>query len=475
MSKESELNRREFVKLGAGLVALRGLGPNLLPESDPSESYVNAAPSKTAAPRGWTAQPYSIQHDEVNGVLALSTRYYLVQHDLKKGGAISKISYVHGRASNLLLRPIETSVRFKEEEPANKKGAHMVRNLFADTNDTFPSVSVSKSGKAEVVTIECTLLDKQGKNSGVKAETTYSYRWGYIKVHKKLIFPENPLELCGVSLFSTVVDPSLIRYGYKPSVFEDFSPTIHNLEVNAWGKMRAGTNFDPPYQTRYVPRYLVFANPGIEGIEWFVSDDLSQWDYQMAGQPGTGNAKVSPNNDPVGVAVSVGPLDLAPSFNLPKGGFIRATGTYAFDYYIGMPILEGHANKPWFARSYGPDRGKWVSEEVIKRNAEAGVVTMTLHNDGDTHQDGLYWRDGSWPPYPPDQMKKMAAVIDDCHKNRIKTVPYFSCHELSYSTEEFKQHGEEWGRKPDDQGNLRPNYYYGALMCLKSGWLDYLK
>jgi hypothetical protein len=138
-----------------------------------------------------------------------------------------------------------------------------------------------------------------------------------------------------------------------------------------------------------------------------------------------------------------------------------------------VPILEGHANNPWFERSYGANRGEWVSEEEIRQNAELGVVTMTLHNDGDVNHDGLYWHDGSWPPYPADQMKKMAQVIENCHKYGIKTVPYFSNEELNQVTKEFKEHGEEWGSKPDDQGNLRPNYNYGALMCVRSsGWLN---
>jgi len=168
-------------------------------------------------------------------------------------------------------------------------------------------------------------------------------------------------------------------------------------------------------------------------------------------------------------------LDLSPEYILPRGGYITAAGSHAFDYYIGMPILEGCAHKPWLERSYTPNGGRWVPQAQIKRNAELGVETMTLHDDGDVNHDGLYWHDGSWPPYPPEQMKRMAETIEDCPKNGIKTVPYFSDHELHQSTEAFKRHGEEWGSKSDDQGDLRPNFDYGALMCLKSGWLDYLK
>ncbi len=150
-------------------------------------------------------------------------------------------------------------------------------------------------------------------------------------------------------------------------------------------------------------------------------------------------------------------------------------GAYVFDYYLGVPILEGHAHRRWLERSFAPNRGTWVSEDDISQNAAQGIMTMTLHNDGDVNGDGLFWRDGSYPPYPPAEMKKMRQVIETCHKYRIKVLPYFSNHELHQSTEAFRAHGEEWARKPDDQGNLTPNYYYGARMCLKSGWLEYFK
>lgn len=477
MSEEPEVSRRKFLKTGASFAALSGL--HFIPSSEPARAAEISFPppqATTEGPRGWVPQPYHVQRDEQAGTLTLSTRYYTIEHNLKKGGAISKISYTHGQSKNLLLRPIEAWVRLKQANPAPRARRQREHpEIFSDLHNSSPSISLSKSNKAEIVTVESSLLNQAGRDAGIKTNTIYSYRWGYIKIHKEFLFPTAGLKVRGLSLLSTEVDPSLTHYSYKPNVSEDFTPVIHTWEVNGWGKARAGSHFDVPFQTRYIPRYLALVNPGIEGIEWFVSDNLEQWDYQMTGQPGTGNAEINSRDHPLAVAVSIDPLDLAPAYTLPRGGFISASGSYSFDYYIGMPILEGHAQNPWFERSYTPNRGKWVSEEEIKHNAELGVVTMTLHDDGDIYSDGLYWRDGSWPPYPPDQMKKMAGVIENCHKHRIKTVPYFSCHELNQSTPEFKQHGEEWGRKPDDQGNLRPNTYYGALMCLKSGWLDYLK
>ena len=144
-----------------------------------------------------------------------------------------------------------------------------------------------------------------------------------------------------------------------------------------------------------------------------------------------------------------------------------------------MPILEGHANKPWLHRAFNRNKGKWLTEEEIKRWAESGIKTLHCHNDGDYYQDGLFWRDGSYPPYPPDDMKKFDGVIETCHRYGIRVATYFSNKELHPTTESFKQHGEQWARK-DSQGNLKLNYFregseFGAQMCLKSGWLEFLK
>ena len=56
-------------------------------------------------------QAYSVQRDKAAGLLTLSTPYYTVQHDLKRGGAIASIRLTHGTATNLLIRPFETRIQ----------------------------------------------------------------------------------------------------------------------------------------------------------------------------------------------------------------------------------------------------------------------------------------------------------------------------------------------------------------------------
>jgi hypothetical protein len=377
-----------------------------------------------------------------------------------EGGVIAKIAYTHGSVNNLLKKPMATTLQLQSEISCS------------DVHDNDPLVSHKKSAKAEIVTVKVQLLDKDGRTSGITATTTYEYRWGYIKVRKELHFPGTPIRIRRLSVLSTVLDPSLSDYGYRQGIAEQDGASPFAFGVCQWRKIRAGTHFDPPLQTRFVPRYLVFANHGVEGIEWFVGSELSQWDFQVTGSPGHGQCYVGSTTEPYGISIAVDPVKLA-------RGSAEVRGTYVFDYYIEMPILEGHANKPWLHRTFKRNRGQWISENTIRKWSESGIKTLHCHNDADAHGDGLFWRDGSYPPYPPQDMAKYDEVIDLCHKYGIQVATYFSNKELHPTTEEFRQYGEIWGRKPDDQGKLRHNYYrggeFGAQMCLKSGWARHLK
>lgn len=441
-----------------------------------------ASESGSGKTRGWWPQGYSVTRDETAGKLTVATSYYTFVHDLKRGGVLERISLAHGQATNLLVTPMQTTISLlvtnAQENTDAAEEIRRVTGTFSDSFDPAPVVTCTKSGELGIVTVVSALRNERGQDSGIRVKTTYAYHWGYVKIHREYIAPPAGVQVRNLTVLSTIVAPSLTDYGHRPGAAEEMGADFNAWQcgqIRQWGKIRPGAQLDLPFQTRYIPRYLVLANPGVEGIEWFAADDLSQWDFQMSGQTGTSYCKLGASTDPLGISVAICPFSLSSRYELPKGGWVAFKGSLIFDYYLGVPILEGHANQPWLDRGFQANGGKWVSEAQIRTNAEAGITTMRLHNDGDGNGDGLFWRDGSYPPYPPAEMKKMDKVIETCHRYGIKVAPYFSNHELNQSTPEFKAHGEEWGRKVDDQGNLRPNFYYGALMCLKSGWSDFFK
>ena len=134
-------------------------------------------------------------------------------------------------------------------------------------------------------------------------EAGYAYHWGYVKIHKEFIAPKMVAKIRRLTVLSTIVDPSLTDYGHRPGAEEEMGSDFNTWQcgqIRQWGKIRPGARLDLPFQTRYIPRYLVLANPGVEVLEWFAADDLSQWDYQMCGQTGTSHCELSASTDPLG-------------------------------------------------------------------------------------------------------------------------------------------------------------------------------
>jgi len=417
---------------------------------------LTAEPPAAKRPRTWP-QTYSVHRDEAAGILTLRTAYYTVEQDLKKGGAIARISLTHGKAANLLASPLATRVR-------DENGT-----VFTDLADSSPAVAHRREGLNEVVTVECSLKDLAGRASAIRAKTTFQYRWGYIKIHKELLAASG-VRVREVCPLSTVLVSSLRSYGYREGTTEEEMAPPFSFGSNLWGQLRAGHPADAALRTRYVPRSMIFADPGVEGLEWFVGSDLWQWELQLGGRRGRGQCLLERSQDPPGLALSVLPL-------CSDGAAAPLPSACVFDFYLAFPIIEGHAHPPWLHTAFNRNRGHWVSPEEIRRWADNGIQTVHCHNDGDCYDDGLFWRDGSYPPYP--DMDRYDKVLADCRRVGIRTATYFSNKELHPSTREFQQHGEQWGRK-DREGNLQhnflsPNHEYGAQMCLHSGWLDYLK
>lgn len=439
---------KRFSPSAAGLYLVLGLAATPL---------LSSAQPESALPSVWP-QEYAVYRDESSGLLTLSNSYYTVQHDLKRGGAISRISLRHGKAPNLLVRPIHTAVRDEDG------------TFYTDLGDRAARVSHHRKDMTERVVVESRLLDEQGRAAGLEVKTAYEYHWGYIKIHREFRKTPGDSPLRQLSPFSTILISSLSDYGYREGITEQEGAPPFSFGSNRWGKLRGRNDSDPYLRTPYLPRSIMLADAGMEGLEWFAGSDLTQWDQQLTGTRGQGLCLLQSSRDPAGFSLSISPLHSTnKAVVLPK--------SCMFDFYLGIPLLEGHARKPWLHTSFNRNQGHWVSPEQVRRWAESGIQTVHCHNDGDYYNDGLFWRDGSYPPYP--DMERYDKVIADCQAAGIRVATYFSNKELHPSTKEFQEHGEAWGRK-DRKGQLQHNFFrekseFGVQMCLRSGWLDFLK
>jgi hypothetical protein len=418
---------------------------------------LNAA-SEKQTPTGTWPQTYSVQRDNAAGILTLNTPYYEVRHDLRKGGAIASIRLTHGHAPNLLAQPLGTRV-------CDETGT-----VFADVNDPAARVSHRKDGSTEIVSVECQPLAEQGRESGLRLKTVFEYHWGYIKIRKELAVAAGSFRARELCLLATVLAPSLSDFGYREGLTESEGAPPFSFGSCRWGKLSVQNPSKPLLKTTCLPRYLMVAEAGVEGLEWFMGSDLSQWDLQITGRRGQGQCLLQAAPAAAGFALSISPFQGAETpVSLPKA--------LAFDCYLGLPILSGQARKPWFHASFNRNRGEWVTKDQARRWAETGFQTVHCHNDGDYYSDGLFWRDGAYPPYP--DMGKFDQVVEECHRNGLRVATYFSNKELHPSTREFQLHGSEWGRQ-NRPGNLQHNFYrekseFGVQMCLRSGWPEFLK
>jgi hypothetical protein len=403
-------------------------------------------------------QAYAVKRDKAAGILTLKTPFYAIEHDLNQGGVISRITLKHGKATNLLVRPMATRVRDEHGE------------VWSDLKDAAPTVAHRRTRQNEIVTVECALTDEQGRASGVRVKSTFEYRWGYVKIHKEFIVPASGFTVREVCPLSTILAPRLSDYGYREGITEEEGAPPFAFGSNRWGKLHPGQAADQPLQTRFVPRSMIFADPGVEGLEWFVGSDFGQWDLQLTGHRGQAGCSLQPSQEPPGLALSIAPLGSTNGSTTLRNGC-------AFDYYLAVPLLEGHAQKPWLHTSFNRNQGKWVSTEELRHWAEQGYQTVHCHNDGDYYDDGLFWRDGAYPPYP--DMDGYDQVLKACRQGGVQTATYFSNKELHPNTREFQEHGAEWGRM-NRKGELQHNFFrgqseFGVQMCLRSGWAGFLK
>lgn len=407
---------------------------------------------------GTWPESYEVREDAAQHRLCLSTPYYEIEHDLQQGGTIREIRYPCGTNQNVLLQAMDATVTLSDER------------LFADAAEQSPQIEITNNGSEVVLIFKGRLRDSGGNDSDVSYQYRYAYRWGYVRVRKEFHFPQKGIAVRSIKVHGLRLRPDLGHYGVRPGIGAEQSPNPEAFGVCQWGKLEPGKAFDCAYQTRFVPRYFVIGSPGREGLEWFVTSDLAQWDYQLTGIPGHGHFWIGPQTQPEAVKIDINALEL------PHGD-VTLHGTCTFDFYIGFPILSGKAHKPFLHRTF--NRKNWPTEQTIRSWAERGVRTAHFHHDGDTFRDGLFWRDGMYPPFGQGDMAEFDRVIDACHRYGIRVATYFSNKELHPTNQAYKEHGKEWARLPTDRGEQIHNFYsgdeFGAQMCLKSGWLDYLK
>ncbi len=255
----------------------------------------------------------------------------------------------------------------------------------------------------------------------------------------------------------------------QESLHESISPYMGNC-VKRYEEL-----FPSPhavYESSHLPRSLLMFRKGVEGFQMILGDDLAQWDSIGGTLPGLQMGYVAWRNAQKYYEIRFSALDCR-----RDGQYLE--GKTPFDFSIAFPFVREKMAPlvPCAGNIFHVERGfenRWPLQSDIEALKNASVSLMRLHNDGDIFDNGIFWRDGDYPPYPPEEMAKMDKMLARANAAGIDVAPYFSLHEYHPDAPGFAENAEDWGRIAVEGDGIIPSYsghgYYGYQMCLKTGW-----
>ena len=407
---------------------------------------------------------------EDRGDVIVGCRWWRARHGAKAGGNLSGIVFPFGSDRNILAAPCSTQISVRRD------GEHLT---FANDIDRGPTLTHGREDDRVWVESESGLVGPGGERLPMCVRHRFVYHpWGYVRQRVTVECLESVPAVWQFQVARPVVSPWLNEFAYRPAPTDDASWHMA-CQVHAWHKLEAGDSYHDygAAFTGQVPIYFIRLARGVEGFDWFQSDDISQWLTQVSDVARVNQFRVSYRGDLDGYEVRLCPVDYWLSG-------LELKGTYAFDFYMGLPFVQERV--PHLTRCIGGLLGRpangvsrpFPGPKQIATFGEHKVELTRLHNDGPV-PDGGFWRDGAYPPYTPDRMKAMDRCIERLHKQGIRVVPYFSLHELHPEAPPFADKADEWKRVVDEAGtqlhNVTRHGEYGAQMCLRSGWLDFRK
>ncbi|MGO9239577.1 MAG: DUF6259 domain-containing protein [Bryobacteraceae bacterium] len=387
-----------------------------------------------------------LQTDPGNRAVVRS-QYWRLEFDLRNGGVLDTIVFLHGSGQNLLLQPLVTSV-----------------GPWSDRN--APAVTLDSSRQGNLLRLEFSgRLAAVGRQAGpVAFRTVWTISPFMVRADHTLVFSQE-VPTATLSIGSTTVRRDLDEYGVRVGPADDPNPghwwPPRDMVPATLGKVQdeGGAFVDQ----RHAPLYLLLFHRDLEGFDLTTASDLETWELGLTGRPGLGRYSAALAGD--GIQVTRQPLNVRRPVNIHKG-------EYTFSYYLGLPRIVEKSERKWRHISFG--NHPWPSDADIAHWADSGVNIARLHNDYELDEN--FWHDGAWPPYDAAGMAEMRRVIATCHKYGIKVVPYFSIHEFHPTAPGYKEHEAEWARTVGPPASVHHNHMgkgeYGAQMCPMSGWLD---
>ncbi len=379
-------------------------------------------------------QTSAIKVEEFTNGLRVNTGTWMFEHHAPHGGACTAIVLVRGTSGNLLNGPITSAIRCLNADGTTRH--------YRESYDTKATLRHEVAGGATVVIAEGVFRDESGANIpvGYRRRTEYHAHgliWSTLEIMSDCGCPD-VIELCGASV--------ILRRGMTHC-----SVRLHPTQAGGADLLGAGAEFSlvpntTAFLTRFTPLQIQCVDRAGEGMELFPGSDLAAWDYACKSDVGLGFYRVAEIPDGT-------QIDWMPYCMAQRRATTVIQGKIAMRLGMALPALA--------SRLTAPQIGINAGDEALKAMAASGtkVVCCAVEHGADA--------------------AKLSRVVDAAHAQGLKIVAKISAHELHPAAPEFAQHGSEWMHSAAPSLGIikswRGNEVSGGLMCLQSGWLDFLK
>ena len=402
---------------------------------------------------------------ENSNILKISNDFFEVRHDKNAGGTPVSILFKNGSGSNFLEKPVSAHA-------ALKKDGQVV--FYRQCNGKADAFSFETRENGVEIHTEGLLTDEKGNTIPVRYQQTFFYQaWGRVNVTLQLRIEEQLNDVYEIGTCGFYVPERVDTLGVRPSCPPP-PPAGYLMSAESnlkWFDLTRRRSYTQQECAAYnlIPSYFALFEKGVEGLEFWREDCGKSWDSPFGNHIGGGIFIDDTKRLAPGLKyIRVEPVN---SWSYPKS---FQPGTETFRYTIGLPFIRktDDARKAIFHIAI--TSRIWPDRAAMKKLADAGIKLIRLHDDNTFLQPS--WRDCCYPPYDEANMKKMDEVIARAHEFGIKIVPYFSLKEFHPDCPEYPEKSHQWKRWVHSDGRIiAEEGPYGGYMCMKSGWLEFLK
>lgn len=384
---------------------------------------------------------------------------WTAEHLASHGGCWTSL-IVNGK--EWLRAPAGGSLRFVQPASGSPSGAF---NAFSENHERTPRLR-SESSAAGVVSViaEGTFRDAQGKTIpvGYRRRTDY-HAYGLIWTTLEILSDAGCDEVVEVRALDLP-----LTSGWNEA-FVRFHPTQAGGADLLGGRARydlsQGEN-PTAFLSRFTPLQMSLRRGGAGGIDLFPGSDLAQWDTTFKPDMGLGHYAIS--RGPAGETS----VELSPYCMAYRRMKIKVQGAPAMRLGLVLPARARPA-APALAVIQSPA----TRDAEIAAFAAKGVKALRFSDS--CRDGGAFWKHGHYPPYDESGMRELSRVIETAHRHGLKIVPTISLKELHPGAAPYAANARAWMHQAAPSLDVIHSFNgggeSGGLMCLKSGWFDYLK